>query len=62
MLAVVHSVEKLVFVDETAEAEVYQAKQDYQPRAGKNTVDDADDEYQERLGEIVAVAKNGWLD
>lgn len=61
VLSVVHGVKQLVFVHEVAEDEVDQAWEDDLPGGAESAVDDADEEYENVLGEIKAVAEDGWL-
>lgn len=44
VLTVVHGVEKLVFVDETADDEVDESEEEDEPGGWEGAVDDADDE------------------
>lgn len=59
MLTVVHGVEELVFVDEGAHDEVDQAEEADEPGPWENGVDDANDEDEDGLREVEAVAE-GW--
>ena len=62
VLAVVHGVEELVLVDEGAEKEVEQAEEEDEPGTREGGVDDADDEDEDRLREVEAVAEDWGLD
>lgn len=60
MLLVVHGVQKLIFVDELADGEVYQPEKANQPRAGENTVHHTNDQNEDRLWDGKPVAERRW--
>ena len=58
----IHGVEKLVFVDETPDHEVYQAENLNQFGIWENAINNADCEYKESLGQIEAITEYRRLD
>ncbi len=57
----IHSVEKLILVDEASDDEVYQSKEKNEPRARQDAVDDANDEDEDGLRKVEAIAEDRWL-
>jgi hypothetical protein len=53
----VHSVEKLVLVDETSNQKVGQTRQNDLPAVSQNTVDNTDDEDEDGLGKVEAITE-----
>ena len=62
VLAVVHGIQELVFVDEASNQEVGEAGEDDFPAVSKDTVDDANYEDQNCLWQVKAVAESRRLD
>ena len=61
MLAVIHGIEKLVFVDEAPQYKVNQPKKEHEPGAGKNAVYCTDYKYQDSLRQVISIAEDRWL-
>lgn len=58
----IHRVEKLVFVDESSDDEIKQAKEQHKPRAWQHAVHDANDEDEHGLRKVEAIAEDRRLD
>ena len=57
----IHGIEELVLVYEATKHKVYQTEEENEPRRWKCAVHDADDEDQQCLRKVEAIAENGWL-
>lgn len=60
-MSVIHGVQQLVLVYEGSNHKVEQTGQHDFPALAKDTVNNADDEDQNRLGKIEAIAECRWL-
>ena len=58
----IHRVEQLVFVDESSNDEIEQAKKEHEPRAWQDAVHDADDKDKHGLRKVEAITEDRWLD
>ena len=61
MLTVVHRIEKLVFVGESSNDKIQQAKKQHKPGARQNAIHDANNEDEYRLRKVEAIAEDGGL-
>jgi len=61
VLAVIHSVKKLVLVNETSNEEISQARQNDLPAVSQHTVDNADDEDENSLRKVETIAETRGL-
>lgn len=62
VLPVIHGVQKLILVHEASNQEIEKARKDDLPTPAQHTVDDANDEDQNGLREVEAIAEGGGLD
>ena len=58
----VHRVKELVFVDESSDDEIYQAKEQHEPGARQNAVYNTNYEDKQGLRQVEAIAKDRRLD
>lgn len=57
----IHGIEELVLVYKAPYDEIYQSKEEDEPRARQDAVDDADDENEDCLRKVEAIAEDRWL-
>lgn len=58
----IHRVEELVFVDESSDDKVEQAKKQHKPGAWQDAVHDANDKDKQGLRKVEAITEDRWLD